>query len=164
MRAAIPARVVIRPTEPEIGAQIDDAICKRRELIDAACRTSMWQAQKQEIHALQRLGPHELQCRSPAQVGVCEVNELTVETFAGHLPDIEPRMVEQQSKQFAAGVARRANDGGAETIGHAALYRRAFGKRDRGHVRLGAPQASRWLCSSPRALLADRSPPCAPEC
>ena len=73
--------------------------------------------------------------RSP-QIRMREVNELAVEPLAGDLPHVELRMGEQQTQQFAAGVAGRADDGGGETLGHVTSYtRRAFGQRDCRDVR-----------------------------
>lgn len=47
-----------------------------------------------------------------------EVDELAVEPFARNLPDVQPRMCQREAQQFAAGIARRANDGDSQSISH----------------------------------------------
>ena len=50
VRRAIPARVVVGAPEPKVRAEIDDAIGEGRELINAARRAAVRQAQEQQIH------------------------------------------------------------------------------------------------------------------
>ena len=84
--------------------------------IDARHRAAVRQAEKQHVHALERLSTHELQGRAPPQIGMGEVDELAVQTLAGDLRHVDLRMVEQQPQQFPAGVPRGADNGGGETI------------------------------------------------
>ena len=85
-------------------------------VVDARHRAAVRQAQKQHVHALERLGARELQRRAAPQIGVREVDELAVEPLAGHLRHVEPRMAEQEPKQLAAGVAGGADDGGDDEL------------------------------------------------
>ena len=68
------------------------------------------QAEKQQVDAFQRLRAHELERRAPSQIRMREVDELPVEPLAGHLPDVDVRMGEEEPQQLAAGVAGRADD------------------------------------------------------
>ena len=92
MRLAVPRVVVRRIAQPEVGAQIDDAIGERGEVIDPAHRAAVRQAEEQQIAFLDRLRAHELQLRAFPQIGMREVHELAVEPLARDLLHLEMRM------------------------------------------------------------------------
>src|SRR5687768_4216389 len=97
MCRSVPAQVVVRAAKPKIGAEIDNAIRQRREMIDFACGAAVWKAQKQQLDTIDRIRTHVLQRRPTSQIGMREMNELPVEAFAGDLPDIEERVTKQQA-------------------------------------------------------------------
>ena len=80
------------------------------EVVDAAHRAAVRQAEEQQVALLDRFRAHELELRALAQVGMREVDELAIEPFARDLLHLEMRMRQREAKQFAAGVAGRAND------------------------------------------------------
>ena len=115
MWLAVPRVVAGGITQAEVGAEIDDAIGDRRELIDPAHRAAVRQAEEDQIAFLDRLGAHELQLRASPQIGMREVDELAIEPLAGDLPDLEMRMREREPKKFAPGVTGGADDRNGET-------------------------------------------------
>jgi hypothetical protein len=80
----------------------------------------MRECEKQQIDGLQPFRPHELQRRTPPEVRMREVDELTVEPFARHLTKVKARVAEKQAQQLATRVTRSADDGRGKTMrGHA---------------------------------------------
>jgi hypothetical protein len=69
------------------------------------------EAQKEHIDSVQRVGSYELQSRPTPEVGVREVQELTVQPLAGDLPHVEPRMTKQQTEELTSGVTGATDDG-----------------------------------------------------
>ena len=61
VRLAVPPVLAGRIAQPEVGAEIDDAIGERGEMVDPAHRAAMGQAQEQQVAFLDRLGSHELE-------------------------------------------------------------------------------------------------------
>ena len=118
MRLAVPLVVATGIAQPEIGAEVDDAIGQRREMVDAAHRAAVRQPEEEQVAFLNRLRPHELQLRSLPEVGVREVHELAVEPLAGDLLYLQIRMCQREAEQFAAGVAGGADDGDRERGSH----------------------------------------------
>ena len=163
-------RVVVgRVAQAEVRAQIDDAIGERRRTDRCApwrCRAAGRGTAGRTCSSASR--PHELQRASARrEVGMREVDELAVEPLARDLPHVEVRM-----RRAAAAAARRRCSRTRrrwrriDAIGHrASCYdRRAFGERNRGHVRRRCPPASRWRRSSRPSRPSGRSRPCAPGC
>jgi hypothetical protein len=118
VRLAVP-RVVIRGVaQPEVGAEIDDAVGERREVIDPSHRAAVRQPEEQQIAFLDRLRAHELQLRALAEIRVREMHELAVEPFARDLLHLEMRVGKGETQQLAARISRRANNRNRKTIGH----------------------------------------------
>ena len=110
VRLAVPLVVAGGVAQAEVGAEIDDAIGERRELIDPAHRAAVRQAEEQQIAFLDRFRSHELQLRAFAKIRMREVDELAVEPLARDLLHLEMRMREREAQQFAAGIAGGADD------------------------------------------------------
>ncbi|HNJ98672.1 MAG TPA: hypothetical protein PLV13_11130, partial [Ilumatobacteraceae bacterium] len=60
--------------------------------------------------ALQLIARGELQLRALAQIGMLLIDIFAHVAFRRDLPDFQLRMKHQQAQQFAAGIARRADD------------------------------------------------------
>ena len=80
------------------------------ELIDAAHRAAVRQAEEQQVALLDRFRAHELELRALPQIRVREVDELAIEPLARDLLHLEMRMGKREAQQFTAGVAGRADD------------------------------------------------------
>src|SRR5205085_11842950 len=109
MRLAVPLVVAGRVTQPEIRAEINDAIRERREMIDTAHGAAVRQPEKEQIALLDRLGSDELELRALPQVRMREMHELAIQPLTGDLLHLEIRMGQRQTQQFAAGIAGGAD-------------------------------------------------------
>lgn len=98
MRFAVPAHIVFVSSEPEIRTQVHNSLGEGGELVDAAHGAAVWQTQEQHVHLVECIGTHELQRRATPQIGMREMDKLSVETLAGDLPDLKARMGKQQSQ------------------------------------------------------------------
>jgi hypothetical protein len=110
VRLPVPGVVSGCIAQAKIGAEIDNAIGDRGELVDPSHRTAVRQSEKQQIALLDRLRSHELQLCSLAEIRMREVHELPIEPLAGDLFHFELRVREGQTKQLASGVPGGANN------------------------------------------------------
>jgi hypothetical protein len=93
---AVPARIVGRVVEAEIGAQVHDSPGDGGKLLDTRGHLAVGKGSEEHVARLQFLQAHQVKVCPPPEVGVQEVGRLASAALRGSLLHLYPRMIQQQ--------------------------------------------------------------------
>src|SRR5690606_408607 len=108
MLMAVPGIVITRIVQAEVGTEVDHDRSKITNLRQHVHADAVWQREEKHIGWRQVGTGDELEIGDLAQVRVRGFDELAGLAFAGDLGEFDVRMSEQQTNEFAAGVAGSA--------------------------------------------------------
>src|SRR5579883_230142 len=101
----IPALVQRGGAQPEIARQIDNARCQATVALNRLRRSSMRQAQKQQIARFQVIWMTVTQGCKLAQIGMRAMDKMSSAAPRGHLHNLDLRMEQEQADQLATCIA-----------------------------------------------------------
>ena len=108
---AVPARVVGRVAQPEVGPEVDDRGAVGDEVRDEAGRRAVREGEERGVDLGQRVPDREV---GRGEVRVVAADRIVVAVAAGEPDDVDVRMARQQPDQLGADVAGRADDADAD--------------------------------------------------
>ena len=100
----VPRLVQRRVAQPEVAAQVDDAVAQRLQRPQAVLRHAVGQGEEEDVAILQLVHADEFKARLLAKIGMNLVQELPPVALRRHLRQFHRRVLQEQPHQFAADV------------------------------------------------------------